>query len=438
MVFDVLIVEDDPDVSSSISTIMEDEGFSCVTAAGSAQVMDIFKRDRPRVMLVDILLMDSKHSGLEIMEIIKKKHPDIPCIVMSGHASVNPDEMRKHAHDYIQKPFRAHQIVATIRNAISHAQLSQEHESLLQSMNQDIQMAFNSPQWQAIKVKVRKVAATNGRVLILGSKGSGRELVARNIHALSSLSDREFICFSPTLFRSEEVELKLCSEKSGYLHKAREATLFISEVEHLPERVQEMCAYLLSGQVLQNDSNSFRLITSASRDLPRMVEEGKFREDLYNRINSIQIDVPDLRESKSDIPRLCKHMIQSVAASNGMKPLPFSKGAVSLIENYDWPGNLKQLKNILEYALISCFISGDKVITEDKIPLNEKKKEGNLDSYFLSLPIKKARELFEKNYIEKQLDRSNRSVSYAAKFMGMERTALYRKLKDLRISISKS
>lgn len=205
MIFDVLIVEDDVDVSTSISKILEDEGLSCVVAENSRQVFEIIKKTSPRVMLIDILLMDSEHNGLEIMDLVKKDHPNIPCVIMSGHASVNSEEMKKHAYDYIQKPFRAHQIIATIRNAISHVQLNLEHEILLQSLNQSIEIVFDSPKWQKIKNKIARIAPTDSRVLIMGPKGSGRELVARNIHDLSDVSSGDFIAFSPRLFSDNDV-----------------------------------------------------------------------------------------------------------------------------------------------------------------------------------------------------------------------------------------
>ena len=320
-----------------------------------------------------------------------------------------------------------------------HLQLNKEHENLLQSLNRDIEIVFDSYKWQRIKSKIGRIADTDSRVLILGSKGSGRELVARNIHALSSLSGNEFIVFSPRLFPSDEIERKLFNSKDSYFECAKGGTLFVSEVEYLPTQVQEAFAHLLSTKVLANDSKGLRLVTSGSQDLPELVRKGLFREDLYNRINSVSIEVPTLCESKSDIPSLANHIMKSLSISNMIEPVTFSKGAMEVLQNYRWPGNLNQFRSVLEYLLIQCSLDNKKVVSENDVPIDNNRAADNLVSKgdFFSFPIKRAREMFDKEYIKAQLVRFDNSVSKAALFMEMERTALYRKMKDLGISVSK-
>ncbi len=456
MKVDILVVDDESDIRRLISEILTDEGFSVTQASNAEQtIKTIHSSCPPQLVLLDVWLNDSQYDGIQLLEMILERFPNIPVIMISGHSTIETAvaALKKGAVDFIEKPFKVDQLLVSVKRSIENYRLKQENESLKSRMITQDEIFGKSQISERLKLLVSKVAPTNSRVLVAGGHGVGKEVVARAIHKQSRRSSGAFIsynCDQPSGTRAEENLLG--SEIDGFRHpglieKSHKGTLFLDEISALDIHVQKRLANILQEQKfsplhstrkIQFDT---RIIASSAFDLKKLVEKGKFLNDLLVRINLISIRVPFLRERREEIIPMFNFFMNSLCQIHCKKTLLLSKNAISALENYHWPGNVRQLKNIVEWLII---MDTSNKPTSGMISLKNLPPEisgsspiqvnGLQDNDILSLPLRDAREQFEKHYLSSQINRFSGNISQTAHFVGMERSALHRKLKTLHIN----
>ena len=452
MISDVLIVEDEDDIRAMISGILEDEGYQVREAATSQDAVEAVKKRKPNLVVLDVWLKGSEMDGIELLAELKTRYANLPVIVISGHGTVETavSAIRKGAFDYIVKPFKAEKLLITATRALENARLRQENEELKgKTVNVDT-LVGNSASITQLRQKIGRIAVTNSRVLITGASGTGKELLARLLHSQSSRSNGPFKAVNAASMVPERVEEELFGveangpdnpQKTGLLERAHNGTLYLDEVADMPLETQGKLLRLLVEQRFnrvggQDDVQvDVRVITSSSRDLTNEVAIGKFREDLYHRLNVMPLQAPKLSERREDIPALVEHFIEQLAASTGLPARKIGDDAMAALQAHDWPGNVRQLRNNVERLLILATGEPTQPITLATLPKEVSVvKSGNNtkeNDRIIAMSLRDAREHFEREYLQAQIDRFGGNISRTANFVGMERSALHRKLKSL-------
>jgi two-component system nitrogen regulation response regulator NtrX len=459
MTLDVLIVDDEKDICELISEILKEEGFSPRVAHNSNEAFEKINQKVPGAIILDIWLQGSDMDGLGILEVVKKRYSLMPIIVISGHGTIQTavTAIKLGAYDYIEKPFTHDKLVILLKRACEAARLKRENIDLKAKVVDRTEIVGTSSCVNKLKNQIEKIAPTAGRVLIAGNVGVGKELFARVIHKKSRNANGPFITFSPTGMAFEKVQQELFGDNEKHdlngtftkrlsiIEAANNGTLYIDEVADLPTAVQTKLLKILQDQAFEKNNKlvklDVRIIAATAKNLQTEVVNGKFREDLYYRLNVIPINIPDLSDRKEDIPILVTHFIQQLVKSSGLKPREFSSEAIATLQAYNWPGNIRELRNVVEWTMIMNPLvnEADKIIKPDMLPQNITSYSSGLISNaenlidIMSLPLREAREIFEKQYLTAQMSRFNNNISKTSAFVGMERSALHRKLKLLNI-----
>lgn len=451
---EILIVDDEEDIRFLVAGILSDEGFAVREAGSSEHAIERFRERKPTLIILDVWLKGSGMDGIELLDYFKAADPDIPVILISGHGTVETavSAIRKGAYDYIVKPFKSEKLIVTAQRALESARLKQENADLKGRSSQDNVIIGNSPAITQIRQKIERIAPTNSRVLITGPSGAGKELFARLIHEKSQRADGPFKAVNSASMVPERVEQELFGVedgegnivKTGLLEKAHFGTLYLDEVADMPLETQGKLLRLLVEQRfirMGGDDDvqvDVRLITSTSRDLDALSRLGKFRNDLLHRLNVMPLDAPGLTDRREDIPGLVDYFIERLAASTGLPARRIGEDAMAALQAHDWPGNVRQLRNNVERLLILATGDPSTPITLETLPpeVSVVRDQGSTDGSekMISMPLRDAREQFEREYLQAQIERFGGNISRTASFVGMERSALHRKLKSLGFS----
>lgn len=462
MTLDVLIIDDEADIRDIISVILKDEGFSSRSVANSSQAFKAIAEKTPNAIILDIWLQGSDLDGLGILEIVKKQYPLMPVIVISGHGTIETavSAIKMGAYDYLEKPFTQEKLMVVLKRACEAAKLRRENIDLKAKVIDKTEFVGNAAIITKLKAEIEKVSPTSGRVMIHGSVGSGKELAARIIHKKSKRATGPFIVFNPTAISVNKIQQELFGDSERHelnsiydkritvLEAANHGTLYIDEVGDLSLSAQNRLLKFLKDQTITKGGNrainlDVRIITSTTKDLDHEVSHGRFRQDLYYRLNVVPLEVPILADRKEDIPLLVKYFVKQLSKFSGLKEREFSDEAIAALQAYNWPGNVRQLRNVIEWTLIMNPLSAGALekIRSDMLPqdvinnsVSISKPDNNLD--MMSMPLREAREVFEKQYLTAQMSRFNYNISKTSTFVGMERSALHRKLKTLDIHSS--
>jgi two-component system nitrogen regulation response regulator NtrX len=450
---DILITDDERDIRELISDILKDEGFETRLAANSQECMDAIEEAPPALMILDIWLKDSRMDGIDILKVVKRDYPDIPIVIISGHGNIEiaVAAIKQGAYDFIEKPFNIDQLLVVIRRAMEISRLRRENSELKRGDAPPSEMLGESAIFRALRSQLDKVTKSNGRVMLSGPPGCGKEIAARYIHANSNRASAPFVSVSSATIEPERMEEVLFGKESpekglekGLLEQANGGVIYFDEVTDMPLGTQSKILRVLVDQSFQRVGGSdkikvdLRVISSTNRDLDLAIQEGRLRQELFYRLNVVPIAVPSLEERREDIPLLAEHFIGELNKTQGLPLRPLADDARALLQTMVWPGNVRQLKNVIERVLILGDSSGP--ITAKELPSLEETgaEEGRvvLSGGLATLPLREARELFEREYLLTQINRFGGNISRTANFVGMERSALHRKLKSLGVVTS--
>lgn len=454
---DILIVDDEDDIRDLIADVLKENKYNTRTAASSDEALRQLADRVPTLLILDIWLQGSELDGLGILEVVKKKYPHVQVIMISGHGNIETaiNAIRMGAYDYIEKPFKEDRLLLMASKAIEHAKLLQENEELKQRGKIEAQLSGNSAMIGGVRQIIDKVAASSSRVLISGAQGTGKETTARQIHNKSPRAKAPFVSLNAAGLSAEQIEQELFGletntlmgavEKIGLLERAHGGTLFVDEIADLPLEVQGKFLRVMQDGNFQRIGGSrkvdtdIRIIASTTHDLGELITTGKFREDLYYRLNVVPIRMPSLSERAEDIPELCQYFLNQAAEVNGMHPCQLEEDAIATLQTYPWPGNVRQLKNVMEWLTILNSGEEKKHISSAQLPhdvlmANPALVRPEVNPDIMSLALREARELFEKQYLTAQIGRFGGNISKTSAFVGMERSALHRKLKMLGIT----
>jgi two-component system, NtrC family, nitrogen regulation response regulator NtrX len=450
MAFDILIVDDESDIRQLITGILQDEGYHAREASNSDETMLRIADRRPALIVLDIWLRNSKLDGLELLDLIQAQHPSIPIVMISGHGNVEMavGAIKRGAYDFIEKPFQADHLLHVVQRATEAHRLRRENEELRERADIENEFTGQSPVITAVRASIRKVAGTGSRVLISGPAGSGKELAARLLHGASSRASGPFVVVAAASMTPDRVESELFGIerdghviKTGLLEQAHGGTLFLDEVADMPLTTQGKILRVLTEQMFQRlDGNrtvkvDVRVVSATSRDLRQDIDAGRFREDLFYRLNVVPVRIPSLLERREDIPALIEHLVRRTAQARGRKPLPMNAEALAALQAHEWPGNVRQLRNIIERTLILAPDEDAQEISLAMLPPElsapPARMFGEGAAAVMSVPLREAREAFEREYLKVQLRRFSGNISRTAGFIGMERSALHRKLRTL-------
>ncbi|MGH1329518.1 MAG: sigma-54-dependent transcriptional regulator [Paracoccaceae bacterium] len=445
---DILIVDDERDIRELISDILKDEGFTTRLAGNSDECMKEIAAEAPSLMILDIWLKDSQMDGIDILKTVKRDTPEIPVVIISGHGNIEiaVAAIKQGAYDFIEKPFNIDQLMVVITRAMETSRLRRENSALKRRETAAVEMVGSSSAFKMLKSQLEKVTKSNGRVMLTGRGGSGKEVAARYIHAHSNRADGPFVVVNSASIEPERMEEVLFGRETpergiepGLLEQANNGILFFDEVADMPLGTQSKILRVLVDQQFTRVGGSdsirvdIRFISSTNKVLQAEIEAGNFREELYHRLNVVPIQVPSLQDRLEDIPELADAFIRHFNETQGLPARALSADAIALLQTMHWPGNLRQLRNVIERVLILG--EGSDEICAADLPQSEEapSEEGKvvLSGAMASLPLREARELFEREYLLTQINRFGGNISRTATFVGMERSALHRKLKSL-------
>ena len=447
MSIEILIVDDNADIRNILNELIVDAGYKTRLAANYKQALSEIDKKMPDVAILDVKLDKGDNDGIELLSHIKSKNKDVPVIIITGHANVEMavNSLKHGAFEFIEKPFDQTRLLNFIKRAVENLNLKSQNKEYENKLFSSYELIGNSKNILTIKDQIEKIAITESRVLIKGPSGSGKELVARKIHKKSKRNKNAFIILNGALLDSNKYELELFGEEKengsisyGALEKANRGSLLIDQVSEIPLAIQSKILRVLTDQKFKriNGSNDInvdvRLICSSSKDLKEEVKNGNFREDLYHRLNVFEIDIKPLNERLSDIPLLIEYFNKKICDNYSIKQLEIDDNN-SYILNHNWQGNVRELRNLIERIAILQPDSKEKISNIVKESLKKDDFFNKIQENDLSVPLKEAREKFEKEYLTIQLKKFNGNISKTANFVGMERSALHRKLKGLGI-----
>jgi two-component system nitrogen regulation response regulator NtrX len=452
---DILIVDDEADIRELVAGILQDEGHGTRTAKNSDEALAAITARRPNLVFLDIWLQGSKLDGLQLLAAVKHEHAELPVVMISGHGNIETavSAIKLGAYDFIEKPFKADRLVLVANRSLETFRLKREVRELKQLAPQPTTLVGNSTAMNQLRQTIDKVAPTNSRILIVGPSGAGKELTARTIHALSGRSQGPFVVINAAAMMPERMEEELFgveasngsqSRKIGALEEAHGGTLFIDEIAEMPRETQNKILRVLVDQTFQRVGGSarvsvdVRIVSSTGRNLEADVVAGKFREDLYHRLSVVPIRVPPLAERREDVPVLVEYFIEQISHATGLPKRRIGEDAIAVLQSHDWPGNVRQLRNNVERLMILAGGDPDAVISANMLPQDvgsmvPSMPNGNGGEQLMGLPLRDAREVFEREYLLAQISRFGGNISRTAEFVGMERSALHRKLKALGI-----
>ena len=450
----ILIVDDERDIRELISDILIDEGYKTRMAGTSDAALRQISDERPAMLILDIWLKDSAMDGIDILKLVKANHPDVPVVIISGHGNIEiaVAAIKQGAFDFIEKPFNIDQLNVVIRRAMEVSNLRSENTALRSHYHQPLDLTGQGAVFKALKYNLDKVTKSNGRVFLNGPSGVGKETAARYIHANSNRADIPLVVVNCASLDADDADAKLFgvessnkAMKTGLLETAHNGVLFFDEIADLPLSVQSKLLRVLVDQSFTRVGGTLvqkvdiRVISATSRDLKQEIVKGAFREELFHRLNVVPIKVPSLEERREDIALLAENFLTEFNEKLGLPKRAFSKEAATTLESMIWPGNIRQLKNMIERILImgppKSLIEPEELFNNDSF---NDSKDGQivLSSQIMTFSLREARELFEREYLLTQINRFSGNISRTANFVGMERSALHRKLKSLGVVTS--
>ncbi len=456
MITDVLIVDDEPDIRELIGGVLEDEGYAIRTAANSSDALEEVRKRAPGLVVLDVWLQDSEMDGLAVLKYLKSIDPLLPVIVISGHGNIETAvaAIRRGAYDFLEKPFKADRLVHLVGLALEAAELKRENETLKNQTFRVAEWIGNSGAAATLRQTIDRVAPTNSRVLITGEAGVGKELCARLIHDHSTRAEGPFVVVSAANIAPDQMESELFGEedndglttKLGLFEKAHGGTLLLDEVADMPLGTQNKILRVLTEQRFKRVGGSsdvsvdVRVMSTSTRDLEAEMEAGRFRTDLFYRLNVVPLNVPGLSERRDDIPELVAYFTNRISDSSGLNARAFSDEALAVLQSMEWPGNVRQLRNLVERVLILARGAETALVQVAELQLDSGREgEGGgvgVSSELVGLSLRAAREKFEREYLMLQITRFDGNISRTAEFIGMERSALHRKLKALGVNSS--
>ena len=450
---DILIVDDERDIRELISEILKDEGFTTRLAGNSDDAIAAIDAEPPALMILDIWLKDSRMDGIDILKTVKRENPDVPVVIISGHGNIEiaVAAIKQGAYDFIEKPFNIDQLLVVIRRAMETSRLRRENQTLKRQDGVQSEMIGASASFRTLISQLDKVTKSNGRVMLSGPAGSGKEVAARYIHANSNRASAPFVTVNCAGVTPDQMEEMLFGREGidrgvelGFLEQANGGVIYFDEVADMPLGTQtKILRVLVDQQFLrvggsENVRVDLRVISSTNRSLEVEIEAKRFRQELFHRLNVVPISVPSLEDRREDIPLLAEYFIKECNSNQGLALRVLSDDASALMQTMVWPGNVRQLKNLIEGVLILSDGSGP--IEARELPGEEESsnEEGRvvLSGVLATLPLREAREAFEREYLLTQINRFGGNISRTANFVGMERSALHRKLKSLGVVTS--
>ena len=451
MASDILIIDDEADIRDLVAGILEDDGHQVRSARDSDEALDAFRRRKPSLVVLDIWLQGSRMDGLELLSMLKEIDPELPVVVISGHGTIETAvaAIRKGAYDFVEKPFTADRLMLVVQRALETTRLKRENSELKVRSSASDQLIGSSTVMAALRAQIEKVAQTNSRVLITGPAGAGKELVARLLHTRSPRAGGPFVAINAASIAPDRMESEIFGEeladgrprKIGVFEQAHGGTLFLDEVGDMPLETQSKILRVLIEQRFRRLNGSgdvqvnVRVVSSSSRDLRNDIEQNRFREDLFHRLNVVPLRAPSLAERREDIPELAGYFVGRLAGMSGVPARQIGEDALAALQAADWPGNVRQLRNVIERILILATGDPGAPVTVDSLPPEAWPQAGFAKNdglqEVIALPLRDARERFEREYLNVQITRFGGNISRTAAFIGMERSALHRKLKSL-------
>ena len=454
MASDILIVDDEADIREGVSGILSDEGHNTRTAKNSDEALAAIEARRPQLIFLDIWMQGSRLDGMQLLEIVKRQHPNLPVVMISGHGNIETavQAIRLGAYDFIEKPFKADRLVLVAERALETSRLKREVSELRARAGTTNRIIGRSTIMNQLRQVIERVAPANSRIMVSGPSGAGKELVVRMIHESSLRASGPFVVLNAATITPDSMEEELFgteggdgrSRKVGALEEAHGGTLYLDEVADMPKETQGKILRVLVDQNFQRVGGAtrvhvdVRIVSSTSRDLALAIEEGLFREDLFHRLSVVPIRVPALSERRDDIPELVDFFMEQLSLTTGLPSRKVGLDAMAILQSHDWPGNVRQLRNNIERLLILAAGDADVEIDASMLPseigaLVPATPNGAGGEKLMSLPLREAREVFEREYLVAQISRFGGNISRTAEFIGMERSALHRKLKSLAI-----
>ncbi len=453
MAVDILIVDDEDDIRKLIKGILEDEGYVTRQANGSAKAYAEMQTRVPDVVILDIWLQGSEHDGLEILKNLKKQSPHLPVIMISGHGTIETavTAIKIGAYDFIEKPFKSDRLLLMIERALEVSNLKKENESLKERRDAPTVMVGASSAINTVVGAIEKVSAANSRIFFTGEAGVGKGVAARILHDMSPRKAKPFMSLNCAILHPDTIEQELfgiedaSGVRKGILEQANGGSILLDEVGDMPLETQGKIIRVLQDQKFTRLNGretiqvDVRIMASSSRKMADKIAAGDFREDLYYRLNVVSINIPSLKARKEDVPALANHFANLYSQQTGQPSRTLGQSAVIALQDYDWPGNVRQLRNVIEWAMIMGGDSKDPIEKKDlppeitgEVPATETRAATMQD--YMTYPLREAREAFERDYLDRQLARFGGNISKTAAYVGMERSALHRKLKTLEIN----
>ncbi|MGH7046850.1 MAG: sigma-54-dependent transcriptional regulator [Stellaceae bacterium] len=453
MTHDILIVDDEADICLLIAGVLKDEGYATREAADSTQALAAIHARQPTLVILDIWLQGSALDGIEILRQLRTEMPSVPVVMISGHGTIETavEAIKIGAYDFLEKPFKSDRLLLVVERAIEAAQLRRENEELKLRAGGDIDLLGTSPLANQLRQQIDKAAPTGSRVLITGPPGAGKEVVGRLLHLRSRRAKGPFVPINCATMRPERLEIELFGSESGSdggprkigtFERAHGGTLFLDEVADMPLETQGKIVRVLQEQTFERIGGSsrvevdVRVVASSNRELAGEIGGGRFREDLFYRLNVVPIKVPPLRDRREDIPLMARHFMVRSSEAAGLAPREVGEDAMAALQAYSWPGNVRQLRNVIDWLLIMAPGDTRDPVHADMLPneitaIAPTVVKWDKGSEIMTLPLRDAREVFEREYLLAQVTRFGGNISRTAAFVGMERSALHRKLKSL-------
>ncbi|MBN9452682.1 MAG: sigma-54-dependent Fis family transcriptional regulator [Bosea sp.] len=449
---DILVVDDEVDIRDLVAGLLEDEGYRTRKAGSADEALAAIASRRPNLVFLDIWLQGSRLDGLQVLELIKENHPDLAVVMISGHGNIETavSAIKSGAYDFIEKPFKADRLVLVAERALEASRLRREVRELKTRSVQADRIVGRTTVVNQLRQTIERVAPTNARVLITGEPGCGKELAARTLHSASTRSSGPFVVINAATITPETMEEELFgveggdgrSRRIGALEEAHGGSLYIDEIGDMPRETQNRILRVLVDQNFQRVGGAtrvhvdVRVISSSSLDLAQLIADGHFREDLYHRLSVVPIKVPPLSERREDVPELIEFFMEQISVASGLPKRQIGSDAMAVLQSHEWPGNIRELRNNVERLMILTKGDPTAEVTIEMLPAEvgamvPTTPSGSGGERLMSLPLRDAREIFEREYLIAQIARFSGNISRTAEFIGMERSALHRKLKSL-------